>query len=249
MKLFITDTTESMARGVADRLDECLRSVPAPLFCPASGDTPAALYREMVGRVKRNTLDMSHWNFVGLDEWVGMNGGDEGSCRYYLDKGLFEPLGVDEERICFFDGRAADLGRECTTVGDFIGKWGCIDAVILGIGLNGHVAMNEPGADPARRSHVATLHPVTQSSGQKYFSSRTSLEKGITLGLRDLLDARHIFLLATGEHKAAIIQKALEGPVTREVPASLLRDHPGLEVWLDARAAVLLAGDSPVRDQ
>lgn len=240
MKLFIKDTTESMAVAVADRLDECLRAIPAPLFCPASGDTPAALYREMVGRAKRDMLDVSHWHFVGLDEWVGMNGGDEGSCRYYLNRGLFEPLGVGEERICFFDGRAADLGEECAAVRNFIGKWGCIDAVILGIGLNGHVAMNEPGADPAWRSHVATLHPVTQATGQKYFNSQTPLERGITIGLRDLLDARHIFLLATGELKAGIIQKMLEGPVTREVPASLLRDHPGLEVWLDARAAAKL---------
>jgi galactosamine-6-phosphate isomerase len=97
--------------------------------------------------------------------------------------------------------------------------------------------MNEPGTDVMARSRVVTLHPTTQSVGQKYFTQQTVLEKGITLGLGTIREARHIFLLATGEHKASIIQQALEGPVSADVPASLLRDHPGLEVWLDEKAA------------
>jgi glucosamine-6-phosphate isomerase len=240
MKLFTADNAPLMAAQVADRLDTCLRSIPEPLFCPASGDTPAALYAEMVRRARAHTLDMSHWYFVGLDEWEGMNGGDEGSCRYHLDKGFFHPLDIAGDRICFFDGRAADPEKECTGVERFIAKRGGIDAAILGIGPNGHIAMNEPGADPAGRSHVALLHPATQATGQKYFTRPVSLQRGITLGLGTLRDARHLFLLVTGAHKAAILLKALQGPVTPDVPASLLRDHPGLEVWADAAAASML---------
>lgn len=237
MQLFVTDNARSMAARVADRLDECLHSIPEPLFCPASGDTPAALYSELLHRVWNDTLDMDHWYFVGLDEWVGMNGADEGSCRYYLDRGLFRPLSIAGDRICFFDGRAADLEKECSGVERFIAVRGRIDAAVLGIGPNGHIAMNEPGADPAGRSQVVRLHPSTQATGQKYFSSATPLERGITLGLGTLLDARYLFLLATGAHKADIIRRALEGPITPEVPASLLRNHPNLEVWLDKDAA------------
>jgi galactosamine-6-phosphate isomerase len=240
MKLSIAENPESMAVRVADRLDECLRSIPRPLFCPASGDTPASLYARLLQRSADLSLDMSHWYFVGLDEWVGMNGEDEGSCRNYLDKGLFHPLRVEEDRICFFNGRAAHLEQECIRMERFIGRWGPIDVAILGIGPNGHIAMNEPGADPSGRSHVSVLHPATQATGQKYFNGRQMLEKGITLGLGTLMEARHLFLLATGQHKAAIIRQALEGPVTAELPASLLRNHPGLEVWLDEAAAELL---------
>ncbi|HVS98788.1 MAG TPA: glucosamine-6-phosphate deaminase [Puia sp.] len=240
MKRSVADNPQSMAARVADRLEECLRSIPQPLFCPASGDTPAALYAELVRRTAAHTLDTSGWYFVGLDEWVGMNGADEGSCRYYIDKGLFQPLQVSDERICFFDGRAADLQKECDRVERFISNRGRIDVAILGIGPNGHVAMNEPGADPSGRSHVSILHPATRATGQKYFRSNVPLERGITLGLGTLLDAHYLFLLATGEHKAAIVTSALEGPVTSEVPASLLRNHPNLEVWLDAGAASLL---------
>src|SRR6185437_1958315 len=240
MQFSIVDNPEMMAARVADRLVECLRSIPQPLFCPASGDTPAALYAELLRRTADHALDMSHWYFVGLDEWVGMNGEDEGSCRYHLDKGLFHPLHVTPGRICFFDGRATDLEKECDDVERFIAKRQRIDVAILGIGPNGHIAMNEPGADPAGRSHVADLHPATRATGQKYFRRSVQLERGITLGLGTLMEARHLFLLAIGQHKAAVILQALDGPVTREVPASLLRNHPGLEIWLDPGAAALL---------
>jgi galactosamine-6-phosphate isomerase len=244
MNLSIVDSAESMAVRVADRLGACLRSTPRPLFCPASGDTPAALYAELLKRSLDHRLDMREWSFVGLDEWVGMNGDDEGSCRYYLDKGLFHPLNVTAGRICFFDGRAADLEKECAGVERYIARWGRIDVAILGIGPNGHVAMNEPGSDPAGRSHVSELHPATRETGQKYFSCQRTLERGVTLGLGTLLDARHLFLLAIGEKKAAIVRQALEGPITSAVPASLLRNHPGLEVWLDRDAARLLTPTS-----
>ena len=247
MNLSIADSPESMAVRVADRLGDCMRSLPRPLLCPASGDTPAALYAELLRRVKDRTLDMQEWSFVGLDEWVGMNGEDEGSCRYYLDRGLFHPLQVPADRICFFDGRAPHLEKECAAVERFIARWGRIDVAILGIGPNGHVAMNEPGADPAGRSHLSELHPATRATGQKYFSGHRTLERGITLGLGTLLDARHIFLLAIGEKKAGIIRQALEGAITTELPASLLRDHPGLEVWLDEAAAGLLASTRDTR--
>ena len=241
MKVYVADSPESMAVRVADRLVECLRSIRRPLVCPASGDTPAALYSELLRRGMEHELDISGWSFVGLDEWVGMNGDDEGSCRYYLDRGLFQPMKVAAERICFFDGRAADLEKECVEVEGFIARWGRIDVAILGIGPNGHVAMNEPGSDPAERSHVSELHPATRETGQKYFSCPRTLERGVTLGLGTLLEARHIFLLAVGTRKADIIRQALEGPITKEVPASLLRNHPGLEAWLDTGAAGLLS--------
>ncbi|MBN8850815.1 MAG: glucosamine-6-phosphate deaminase [Sphingobacteriales bacterium] len=235
-------TPEIMGLQVADRLRQCLEGVKAPLICPASGTTPAPLYHELVRRHRAGTMDLGAWNFVGLDEWIGLNGSDEGSCRWWLDKDLFRPLGVGEDRICFFDGRAADLAGECATTERFIAERGGMNVVILGIGTNGHIAMNEPGTDVAARSRVVTLHPTTQSVGQKYFTRQTVLEKGITLGLGTIREARHIFLLATGEHKASIIQQALEGPVSADVPASLLRDHPGLEVWLDEAAAGKLGG-------
>jgi len=236
-KLSIDATPEIMAMKVADRFSQCLEGVKTPLVCPASGTTPAPLYHELVRRHQSGAMDLSAWYFVGLDEWVGMNGGDEGSCRWWLDKDLFLPLGIGEDRICFFDGRSDDLAAQCAATERFIEQRGKMDVVILGIGTNGHIAMNEPGTDVMAGSRVVSLHPTTQTVGQKYFTTQTVLEKGVSLGLGTIREARHIFLLATGEHKASIIQQALEGPVNADVPASLLRDHPGLEVWIDEGAA------------
>ena len=237
MNLIISDTAEEMAQRVADGVGACMSFRSNPLFCPASGDTPAALYREMQARAKDNRLDVTKWHFIGLDEWVGMNGADEGSCRYYLDRDLFHPLMIREERICFFDGRADDPAAECARGESFLKDLGGIDVAILGIGTNGHIAMNEPGTAQDVRCHISVLHPSTQATGQKYFSSYQTLTYGITLGLGDLLEARHLYLLAIGEHKAAIVQKALEGPISEVLPASLLRDHPSLHVYLDRAAA------------
>lgn len=223
---------------VADAIGECLG--PVALFCPASGDTPGLLYQELARRVAGGMLDVEGWQFVGLDEWVGMNGEDPGSCRNSLDKELFEPLQIDPRRICFFDGRAADPENECALAERFIREHGRIDLAVLGIGMNGHIAMNEPGTDIDGRSHVVELHPVTRQTGQKYFNGPRALERGITLGMGTLLDARHIFLLAVGGHKASVVQRALEGPVTAEWPASLLRQHAGLRVFLDREAASAL---------
>jgi len=246
MNIWIADTPDALALKAADDLVQRIADLPVRLLCPASGDTPAGLYREMVMRVGRGLLDMDAWSFVGLDEWGGMNGQDEGSCRWHLDRQFFQPLKIGRERIRFFDGRAADLNAECSATEGFIREKGGIDLAILGLGLNGHVAMNEPGSSPSLRSHIAEIHPSTQQAGQKYFSNLThpgnvDLSRGITIGLADLLEARHIFLMVTGAHKAAIVQKVLEGDITEEIPGSLLRDHPGLNVYLDAAAAKFLA--------
>src|SRR5260221_14743750 len=118
MNIFIADNAESLAKQVADGLVQKIGTLSSTLLCPASGDTPAGLYRELVARAKKGSLDIHGWWFVGLDEWGGMNGDDEGSCRWHLDRQLFEPLGVGKERIQFFDGRAVDLDQECIATED-----------------------------------------------------------------------------------------------------------------------------------
>jgi glucosamine-6-phosphate isomerase len=245
MNIFIADTPASLALHAADELVRKLGAYPAPLLCPASGDTPAALYRELTGRVARRELDTGSWWFVGLDEWAGMNGKDEGSCRWHLDRQFFHPMAAGEERIQFFDGRAGDLERECTATENFIRQKGGIGLAVIGLGLNGHVAMNEPGVSPSARSHIAAIHPDTQQVGQKYFSGCQDLSRGITLGIATLLEARHIFLLVTGAHKAAIVKEVLEGNITDRIPGTLLRDHPGLNVYLDRPAAQFLTTSVP----
>ena len=243
MEIFVADSYEAMSKQAADDVIQLMQSFNEPLICTASGHSPAGLYKEIVDRVNKNQLNISDWYFVGLDEWVGLNGSNEGSCRYHLDRELFRALNVDESRICFFDGRAENLQTECENIDEFIQQHKNIDVAILGVGMNGHVGMNEPGTSAALRSHVTDLDPITQQGGQKYFTKQQPLSKGITLGLTTIVEARHIILLANGLHKAEIIKRITEEEISEQLPATLLRNHPGLRVYLDTEAAQMLQSD------
>ena len=237
MKIFIRDSYDAVSRQAADDAIQLMTSRSQPLICTASGDSPARLYQQIVERVEANQLNISNWLFVGLDEWVGMNGTDEGSCRYHLNQQLFNPLHVPEERICFFDGRKDELAAECRRVENFISDHDGIDVAILGLGMNGHVGMNEPGTSVAGRSHVTELAETTKKVGQKYFKTQHELKEGITLGIATLMDARHIILLVSGKHKAEIARKVIEEEISERLPATLLRNHPSLKIYLDKEAA------------
>jgi len=237
MNIFIADDYLQLSQLAAEDLILLTKEKSKPLVCTASGDTPAGLYKILVEKVKNKETDISDWYFLGLDEWAGMNGEDEGSCRFHLNNQLFHPLQIPDEKIIFFNGKAKDLNKECRNVENFIQQKKRIDIAILGLGLNGHAGMNEPGTAALLRSHVTTLDPLTIKTGQKYFSKPQQLGKGITLGLATLLEAEFIFLLVSGAHKAAIAKQVLEGQVSENVPASLLRNHPGLRIYLDKESA------------
>ncbi|MCU7548682.1 glucosamine-6-phosphate deaminase [Chitinophagaceae bacterium LB-8] len=237
MEIFIADTYQEMSSLAAQDLLSLMQERERPVLSPASGDSPTGLYREIVRRFQAREVDVSKWKFVSLDEWAGMNGSDEGSCRYYLNQQLFYPLQLSQDQIFFFDGKAYNLEAECERIERFIKEQDGIDVAVVGVGMNGHVGLNEPGVNPSLRSHIMNLDAVTKQVGQKYFKEQKQLTKGITLGLGNLMEARYIFLLISGAHKADIAQKVLQGPISEQLPASLLRHHPGLRVYMDREAA------------
>lgn len=237
MKIFIADNYVQLSQQAAEDLILLIAEKKEPIVCTASGDTPAGLYKVLVEKVTKKQLDVSRWKFLGLDEWVGLNGDDEGSCRFHLNNQLFDPLQIVKDHIVFFDGRATDLDAACGAVEDFIQQQGGIDVAIVGLGMNGHIGMNEPGTPPGIRSHVSTLALITKNTGQKYFKTQQQLNEGITAGLGTLMDAKHIMLLISGPHKAAIVQQVIEGEITEKIPGSLFRHHPGLSIYLDKEAA------------
>jgi galactosamine-6-phosphate isomerase len=240
MKIFIDDTYEAMSKRIADDVVNIMNNAPEPLFCAASGDSPKGLYKELIQRNNASAIDISSWHFLGLDEWIGLDASDEGSCRYMLNKDLFHPLHAKEEMLCCFDGKTNDALKECNRIENFITKHNGIDVAILGLGMNGHIGLNEPGTSPLLRSHVMDIAETTKTVGQKYFSKPQILTKGITLGLATLTEAKHLFLIVSGKKKAAILKEALQHEPTESIPATLIREHPGLMVYADKDAAKLL---------
>ena len=244
MQVFIADTYESMSKQCAGVIADIVKPVESPLVCIPSGDSPKGLFNEWKLQQEQKIIDVHAWHFLGLDEWIGLGENDDGSCRYMLNRDLFLPLGIQPEKICCFDGNAKDTAAECNRVEDHIHQHTAIDIAILGIGMNGHVGLNEPGTSPLLRSHVSEIHPVTKQVGQKYFSSPQQLHQGITLGIATLMESKRVILLVSGKKKAAILQEALEGEITQEVPASLLRNHPHFMVFADKDAAHMLKKDN-----
>jgi len=182
-------------------------------------------------------LNVSEMRFVGLDEWIGLDGHDRGSCRALLNELLFGPLGIRMDRIAFFDAKSADLPGECRKIDEWIADWGPIDLVVLGIGMNGHLGFNEPGTRAETLSHAMDLEEVTQSVGTKYFDSGTAPAGGLTIGLGQIMGAKRALLMASGEGKAGIVRRAFSSDSFPEIPASILLRHPRFSLLLDAAAA------------
>jgi len=240
MKIIIKDTYEAISKQTADELIETMSMYEKPLLSPASGSSPLGLYNELVERHQQKKFDHSNWLFLGLDEWVGMSAETEGSCRYRMDHDLFFPMQVPESSICFFNGNAENLSEECDRIEKYIQQNGGIDVVILGVGMNGHVGLNEPGTPASMRTHVTAVDPITQTVAQKYFPEHKQLSQGITLGIANLLEAKHLFILINGAHKAEITKRVIEGEISEQIPTTLLRNHKDVRFFLDADAARLL---------
>lgn len=240
MKLIINNTYEEMSRKAVNDLLGILQLITNPLMCTASGDSPKGMYKELIKQIKEKEIDISGWNFLSLDEWAGMNGSDEGSCRFHLNNDLFGPLNVTESKIIFFDGRSSDLPAECNRIENYIKEHGRIDVAIVGLGMNGHVGMNEPGTPENSRTHVAEIDSTTQAVGQKYFKREQKITHGLTLGLATLMEASNIMLLVSGSKKASIVKKILEEEISEQLPAGILHHHNNFHVYLDKDAAVHL---------
>jgi len=237
MNIVIKDSFEDMSRMAAEEFLKIAASISHPLVCLPSGNTPIHFCRFLVDHFE-NIGAKPDWDFIGLDEWVGVPASVKGSCRYFFDEHLFGPLGIPEERISFFNGMATDLREEQRKAEAVIADHGGLDIVVLGIGANGHLGFNEPGSDVSLKTQVIDLEPVTLKSGESYFSGpRDMPTQGITLGLATLLSAKHLLVIANGAHKTTIVEKMVNGPKTNMLPASLLQDHKACTLYLDDAAS------------
>lgn len=241
MKIQIHSDYNDMCRAAANFVADYIRKKPASLLCFPSGDTPTGILRNLVEGIKKSELDISNCEFVGLDEWAGLNGRDEGSCRHYMDEHFFRPLDIIENRIHFFDGAAANLEEECRRIDQLVKEKKGIDLMMVGLGMNGHVGLNEPGVDFNLYAHLSELAEDTKEVAKKYFRKAVPLTYGITLGPRHLLEAKVAVLIASGSGKADAVVRAIEGNVTSDLPASIFQKHQNAYVYLDRNAASLLS--------
>jgi glucosamine-6-phosphate isomerase len=226
-----------LCQAVAQRVLLCIQKKPNALICLGSGDTPLGVFDILVQKANNASIDFSAVHFVGLDEWLGMNQHDVGSCFYTMYQKLFIPLNLKAQQIHCFDAKAENLPAECSKIDGLIEANGGLDFILLGIGTNGHLAMNEPGTAFDQTSHISVLAQSTIDVGQKYFNQNTPLTKGITLGMKQIASSKEIVLMANGTKKQAIIQELLHTTqANTNLPASMLLALPQASILLDTTA-------------
>jgi glucosamine-6-phosphate deaminase len=233
---------DALAQALAAQMLDDIRRAPSLVLGLPTGRTPLALYRRLAAR--SHEADWTRVRTFNLDEFVGLGGDLPGSYRTFMEAALFANVDIPPDRRGFLDGRAADLDQECRRYEAAIAAAGGIDLLVLGIGGNGHIGFNEPGAALAARTHRATLEPETQAANAWLFAGDVSRvpAEALTMGMATILQARAIALVATGPGKAGVVRRAFEEPVTTWLPASFLQLHPRVSVWLDQDAARSLDG-------
>ena len=230
MRRFSDDA--SLGSYVADRLAEILKAKPDATFCIAAGTTSFPVFDALKARVKSGEISFAKASFYGMDEWCGLSQHADGAMADFLRSHFLND--VDFGNVFLFDGMA-DPEAECRRAEEFFARCGGTDAIVFGIGVNGHVALNEPGIDPSLRTHVAQVAPLTANVAQKYFNEKApALTKGVTIGIRNAAEAKFLFLIANTAVKKPAVEavEALcaEGKTSSDVPASFIAAMPQTEV-------------------
>ena len=236
MKTLRFDSTTDWARGVADLWQERLDAKPDLRICLPSGNTPLPLFAEVVNRTESGRISLRETEIFALDEYGGLPPDDPGRCVNMLRKHLIDRAGLPPERFHFLDSTAPDLESACSEYAAKIGARG-FDLTLLGIGLNGHLGLNEPGSAPDSTVRRVDMHRTSIASSANYLAHSRLPTWGLTVGLKELLASREVWLVATGSSKADILERVCHGPVTLNVPASLLRAHLNCLLLVDAAAS------------
>ena len=244
MEVIILPDRDRAAELVARIVAKELRANPKLVLGLATGRSMERLYGLLVGFHRRERLDFSQCSTFNLDEYIGIPADHRGSYRHYMDELLFSQVNISRANTHLPDGMAADLALECRRYEASIVEAAGIDLQLLGLGSDGHIGFNEPLSALASRTRPKALTPATLAQNAPMFGGDPLQvpRRAITMGVGTILDCRRCLMLVTGAAKAAILAKAVEGPITSMVTASALQLHPNCQVVVDAEAAAELQG-------
>ncbi len=242
-KLSIFDDAETVAERAAESLIEAIRGKPDLVLGLPTGETPLAVYRRLVAAFEAGRVSFRQLATVNVDEYLGAGPEDPRSYAYYMRRHLFRHVDIDPRRTHLPNGLAADPDAEARRYEAVIEGLGGIDCLLLGLGVNGHIAFNEPGSPHTSSTRVVTLAPATLAANGRFFARPEDQPiKAITIGIATILAARRIVVVAVGAAKAPAVQGLFRGDPLSGCPAAALRRHPNTTVILDPSAAAGLSG-------
>lgn len=241
MKIIVAGTYEEMSRTAADIISSQLKDNPSCVLGLATGSTPIGLYADLVRDYNDGKISFAKATTFNLDEYRGLAPDHIQSYRYFMQDNLFDHVDVVSSRTHVPDGANPDADAACAAYEAAIKQAGGVDLQLLGLGHNGHIGFNEPCGNFPVDTHVVELTQSTIEANSRLFDSIDEVPReAYTMGIGTIMRARKVLVVANGQGKAQIVRDAFQGPVTPQVPASVLQLHPDVTVVVDAEAGSLL---------
>lgn len=226
MKIYKAKDYKDMSRKAANIISAQVIMKPNCVLGLATGSTPIGTYDQLVEWYNKGDLDFSEVTTVNLDEYKGLPRTNDQSYYYFMHQHLFDRVNIDPEMTNVPNGMEPDAEKECGRYEELIRSLGGVDLQLLGLGHNGHIGFNEPGEAFEKETHCVDLTESTIEANKRFFASADDVPKqAYTMGIKTIMQAKKILIVVNGENKADIVERAFFGPVTPEVPASILQLH------------------------
>ena len=249
MLVVVKKNHKEISREAVRIVSSMIREKPSCVLGLATGSTPLDLYNELIRMYKEEGLDFSKVTTFNLDEYIGLPPSHPESYHYFMYENLFKHINIPERFIHIPSGmvdvsEVHRINRYCEWYEEQIVRFGGIDLQLLGIGANGHIGFNEPGSSLGSRTRIKTLSENTRKDNSRFFDNDINKvpKYAITMGTGTILDSKIVLLLASGKNKAGAIKDTVEGPVTAQVPASIVQMHRRAILIVDEDAASQLEG-------
>jgi len=237
MKQILFKDYHELSVKTAQQIAAIILKKPDALLCFPAGDTSVGTFNQLIELNKAGKISFKQCKIVGLDEWVNLGKMKNENCFSFLKKHLFDHIDYSPSNLCFFDGESSDLESECRITDTFIQENGPIDMMLLGVGMNGHLGLNEPGTSFDLYSHIVNLDCVTKDIGQKYFTADVNLTGGISLGIKHVMEAKTVILQLNGAKKALVVKHLIDSEISTDFPASVIKSHANVFLLLDEEAS------------
>lgn len=237
MKLYQTKNYEEMSKKAAGIISAQITLKPESVLGLATGSTPRGIYKNLIEGYKEGSLDFSQVKTVNLDEYIGLGSESRQSYRYFMNTNLFDHINIKQENTHVPNGLEENIEFECDRYDSVIKDLGGVDLQVLGIGNNGHIAFNEPADFFTKGTHLESLTQSTIDANSRMFEEGEQMpDSAYTMGIKTIMDAKAVLLVANGKGKAKALKEALTGPITPKVPASILQMHKNVIVVADEEA-------------
>lgn len=241
MRIIVAEDYKEMSKTAADMMASQIILKPDSVLGLATGGTPIGFYKEFVNLYKQGKFSFKEVKTFNLDEYYGLDKNNLQSYHYYMMENLFKHIDINLENVNIPDGTAKDIEEECRAYEGKIQKAGGIHMQLLGIGINGHIGFNEPDVKFEAITHLVNLDEETIEANSRFFSSIEEVPRSaISMGIKTIMHSKKILLLAAGCEKAQVIERMINGPITPELPASILQLHPDVTLIVDKKAGELI---------